>query len=164
MVPPNCTCSSTRSPSEARDFVCRHLLDHQLAHLVEDVRLVASELVTNAMMHARTPIALTLEELPFCVMLSVHDDSPLQPMTAVAHVDATRGRGMNLVEQFSNGWGISPGPEDDKTVWASFALRPVLMTAESAAAQVGRLPTSLCEGGGGREQARVERNATHFWT
>jgi len=130
------------SPSEARDFVCRHLLDHQLAHLVEDVRLVVSELVTNAVMHARTPIGLTLEEMPFCVMLSVHDDSPLEPMTAVAHVDSTRGRGMNLVEQFSNAWGISLGLEDDKTVWASFALRPVLMTAESAAAQVGRLPTS----------------------
>jgi hypothetical protein len=130
------------SPSEARAFVGRHLLDHQLSHLVEDVRLVASELVTNAVMHARTPIALALEELPFCVMLSVHDDSPLQPVTTVAHADAIGGRGMNLVEQFSNGWGVTPGLRDDKTVWASFALRPVLMTAESAGAQVGRLPTS----------------------
>jgi hypothetical protein len=93
-------------------------------------------------MHARTPIALALEELPFCVMLSVHDDSPLQPVTTVAHADAIGGRGMNLVEQFSNGWGVTPGLRDDKTVWASFALRPVLMTAESAGAQVGRLPTS----------------------
>ena len=43
------------SASQARVFVSRHLLAHDLANLVDDVRVVVSELATNAMLHAQTP-------------------------------------------------------------------------------------------------------------
>lgn len=48
------------SVARARDFVCTHLVVHDLLHLVEDVRLVVSELATNAVAHAQTPFAVTL--------------------------------------------------------------------------------------------------------
>lgn len=50
------------STSKARDFVCAHLAEHDLRHLVDDIRLVASELATNAMAHAQTPFSVTLAQ------------------------------------------------------------------------------------------------------
>jgi anti-sigma regulatory factor (Ser/Thr protein kinase) len=113
----------TLSASEARDFVCLHLAEHQLLYLVEDVRLVASELVTNAVMHARTPLTVMLQELPFCVMLTVRDDCPSSPVPGIADVGDTGGRGLDVIEQFSNAWGVTAEAERGKSVWASVATR-----------------------------------------
>ena len=49
------------SAAKARAFVREHLLAQGLRDLVEDVRLVVSELATNAMVHAQTPFVVTLE-------------------------------------------------------------------------------------------------------
>jgi anti-sigma regulatory factor (Ser/Thr protein kinase) len=43
--------ASPDSPAEARAFVVRLLVEHRLLYLVDDVRLVASELATNAVVH-----------------------------------------------------------------------------------------------------------------
>ena len=48
------------SAALARDFVYVHLVAHDLFPLVEDVRLVVSELATNAVAHAQTPFRVTL--------------------------------------------------------------------------------------------------------
>ena len=58
------------SASKARDFICQHLVAHDLLYLVEDIRLVASELATNAMVHARTPFILNLSEMDGVVLLT----------------------------------------------------------------------------------------------
>ena len=39
------------SASEARDFVMHHLVDYRLLYLVDPIRLVVSELTTNALVH-----------------------------------------------------------------------------------------------------------------
>jgi len=41
--------------------VTRQLVDHRLAYLVDEVRLVASELATNAVVHAATEFTVVLE-------------------------------------------------------------------------------------------------------
>lgn len=133
------------SASKARDFVCLHLTDHHLLYLVEDIRVVVSELVTNAVVHARTPLTVTIQELPLCVMLTVQDNSVSPPVTIVAKVGDTGGRGLDVIEQLSNDWGFSSGADDDKSVWASFATRPLFLTSRSAS-------TSEC--GVGREDIR----------
>lgn len=122
----------TTSASEARAFVRLHLHEHHLPYLVDDIRLVVSELVTNSVLHARTPLTVTIQAMPACVMLTVHDESPSTPVTAVRNMDATGGRGMDVVEQCSSDWGVTPGIKGDKSVWASFAVRPVPMTTEQA--------------------------------
>jgi hypothetical protein len=122
----------TTSASEARTFVCLHLVEHHLPYLVEDIRLVVSELVTNSVLHARTALTVRIQAMPACVMLTVHDESSSAPVTGVARVDATGGRGMDVVEQCSSDWGVSPGIRGDKSVWASFAVRPVPMGADQA--------------------------------
>jgi anti-sigma regulatory factor (Ser/Thr protein kinase) len=112
------------SVRQARDFVGAHLGEHQLPYLIDDIRLVVSELATNATLHARTPFTVTLDGLPDSVLLSVQDDSPSIPTTRNPPVMATAGRGLSIVDRVSRDWGITtPGPQRPKTVWASFDLR-----------------------------------------
>jgi anti-sigma regulatory factor (Ser/Thr protein kinase) len=48
------------SACEARAFVSGQLTAHRLVHFTESVRLVVSELATNALVHAHTPFSVTL--------------------------------------------------------------------------------------------------------
>lgn len=111
------------SASKARDFVCLHLVEHDLLYLVEDIRLVASELATNAMVHARTPFTVTLSASDATVLLAVRDDSTSVPVKAAPQAMDMRGRGLLLVEQLSREWGASTDGDGSKSVWASFATR-----------------------------------------
>lgn len=114
-----------RSASGARGFVRSHLEEHGLPQLVPGVQLVASELVTNALLHARTTILVTLEQLALCVRLTVHDDAATLPVSRISEVSDTGGRGLRLVEEYSAEWGFDVGTAGDKAVWATFALVPV---------------------------------------
>lgn len=118
------------SASSARDFVRGHLVDHDMPYLVEDIRLVVSELVTNAVVHARTPLIVTIQGLHFCVILTVQDDSDSPPATVYANVADTTGRGLDVVEQLSSHWGVSAEVGGGKSVWALFATRPIFMTPQ----------------------------------
>ena len=112
-----------RSVSRARHFVCSHLVEHRLSHLVDDVQLVASELAANAVQHAHTPFKVILEKADNSVLLSVQDGSPSPP----AHLASDRldpaGRGVSIVDLVSHRWGVTDGPGEGKSVWASFAAR-----------------------------------------
>lgn len=115
--------SEVESVPRARHFVCSLLIDHRLLYLVEDVRLVVSELATNAVRHAKTPIIVTLEQVDRSVLLTVTDGSLAPPVRqAVALLD-TGGRGLSIVALVSHDWGVIRGPGETKSVWASFALR-----------------------------------------
>jgi anti-sigma regulatory factor (Ser/Thr protein kinase) len=109
--------------SLAREFVRQHLLAHGLAHLVDDVRLVTSELATNAMIHARTPFVVTLSGLDGHVRLTVRDGLVSGPSRATPGAMDLNGRGLVLVERLSDDWGVSADGDGSKSVWASFATR-----------------------------------------
>lgn len=109
----------------ARDFVTAQLLRHELAYLIDDVRLVTSELVTNAERHAGSAFFVSLESLPTCVRLSVRDDAAAAPLLRIETADGAGGRGLAAVERLSTAWGITRTPTGGKSVWASFALRSV---------------------------------------
>lgn len=108
------------SAARARDFVCAHLLVHGLAPMVDDVRLVASELTTNALQHARTPLIITLERRGHNVVLSVEDGSSSLPIPRSVDGSAPRGRGLAIVDQLSTAWGVDVAAERSKAVWARF--------------------------------------------
>lgn len=117
------TLSLTSEPSSAaraRDFVCAHLLVHGLPSLVEDVRLVTSELTTNAVQHARTPFSLTLTREGHSVLVSVQDGSPGLPSLAAPDSSHPRGRGLAIVDRLSAGWGVDVATDRSKAVWARF--------------------------------------------
>jgi len=106
-----------------RHFVCSHLVEHRLSHLVDDVQLVASELAANAVQHARTPFKVILERANESVLLSVQDGSPSPPAYLAADRLDTAGRGVSIVDLVSHDWGVTDGPGEGKSVWASFAAR-----------------------------------------
>lgn len=113
------------SVATARGFICRRLEDHDLAHLEDDVRLVASELVTNALIHAGTAFLVTLRGTPGRVLLAVQDGSstvPVRPPAGLALEPG--GRGLAIVAELSDEWGVVRIHGRAKSVWASFATSP----------------------------------------
>lgn len=115
------------SPAKAGAFVERHLGLHELVYLVEDIRLVVSELVTNAVVHADTRVRVRIEEVPFCVKLTVYDESMDLPVLALhdrVSTDAEHGRGLWVTDACSADWGTDLGRGEGKSVWALFAVRP----------------------------------------
>ena len=82
-------------------------------HLV----LIGSELVTNAVLHARTELTLTLELRDDRVRISVKDRSKAPATLRHYRPDALTGRGLGVVAALSDRWGVSTAP-DGKVVWA----------------------------------------------
>lgn len=81
---------------------------------VEDVVLVVSELVTNALLHGHGTPVVRLLDGDGHVRVEVCDDSPLLP---VSHrVTPTSGLGLRVVEQLSSAWGASRRGRG-KVVW-----------------------------------------------
>lgn len=115
--------ASPTSAFQARTFVAQHLIDHRLLYLVDPVRLVASELATNALVHAQTAFNVTLAASDETVLLTVRDDSPALPTRRVAHATDLTGRGLDIVASVSLGWGTNDDGAGAKAVWASFAIR-----------------------------------------
>jgi anti-sigma regulatory factor (Ser/Thr protein kinase) len=111
------------SPSRSRAFIKAHLASHDLAALGEDMELVASELATNAVRHARTAFVLTLESDGRSVMVSVLDRGmgALVQASVASGLDATDGRGLMIVDTLSADWGVNRGTAFTK-VWACFAM------------------------------------------
>jgi anti-sigma regulatory factor (Ser/Thr protein kinase) len=109
------------SVGRARGFVAAQLAAHDLLHLDDDIRLVASELATNAVAHAATPFVVTLEQYDGSVRLVVDDGSVHHPLVGTAEPTALNGRGLVLVRDLSRDWGVSGGSDRGaKGVWATF--------------------------------------------
>jgi anti-sigma regulatory factor (Ser/Thr protein kinase) len=70
----------------------------------EPVVLVAHELVTNAVEHARTPLELSVSFDGAQVVVEVHDQSPLEPRLQPFNPSATRGRGLQIVAALATSW------------------------------------------------------------
>jgi anti-sigma regulatory factor (Ser/Thr protein kinase) len=112
------------SVAGTRRFVTAQLAAHDLLHLDDDVRLVASELATNAVAHAATPFVVTLQRFDGSVRLIVDDGSVHHPLVGVAEPMALNGRGLLLVQNLSSDWGVSGASDRGaKGVWAAFDVR-----------------------------------------
>jgi anti-sigma regulatory factor (Ser/Thr protein kinase) len=109
------------SASKARDFVCFHLVEHDEVDLVDDVRLVVSELATNAVAHAQTPFVVTLSLADQLVLVVIQDASTSVPVRRAAEATDLSGRGLMIVELLSQDWGTHTDVEGTKSVWASFS-------------------------------------------
>jgi anti-sigma regulatory factor (Ser/Thr protein kinase) len=83
----------------------------------EQLVLIGSELVTNAVLHARTELTLTLELREDRVRISVKDRSQAPATLRHYRPDALTGRGLGVVAALSDTWGVSAAA-DGKIVWA----------------------------------------------
>lgn len=91
--------------------------------LVDRAVLLASELVTNAVVHARTELRLRVELRGDLLHLAVRDGSPrLLRLVTIPDPEAEGGRGLWLVEQLARAWGVNRHPDGGKVVWCTLPL------------------------------------------
>ena len=79
--------SSPTSAGEARRFVDERCSSWGLSELCDDLVLPVSELVTNAVLHARTPTTVTVSLTGRFVEVSVRDTNPRPPVLRPVRVD-----------------------------------------------------------------------------
>src|SRR3954454_19388278 len=112
------------SAAKARAFVGSHLSQHDLPYLVDDVQLVVGELVSNVLVHARTAAGVTLQELPFSVTLTVRNGRAASSVARITKPIETSGRGLAVVDHWSDDWGVETAMNGEQAVWALFGVRP----------------------------------------
>jgi anti-sigma regulatory factor (Ser/Thr protein kinase) len=101
------------APAAARSTVA-DWLDGVLDHgVIEDVKLLVSELVTNAVRHPRRDgqIELTLALGRARVRVEVSDpgDGFRKPRVGAPPPEALGGRGLLIVDRLASKWGVSAG-------------------------------------------------------
>lgn len=100
----------------ARQFVRDVLQEPRWEDLTEVVTLLTSELVTNAIRHARSPCTVQLTACDSNVRVEVLDESPNPVSLRRAAPEAESGRGIELVDVLAGTWGMAPRPPG-KAVW-----------------------------------------------
>lgn len=103
----------------AREFLREWLHSVELAPLTEETELLASEVVTNALIHGDSDVSMDLRRYPNRVRVEVRDSDPhlaLPVSISLAEDEAEDGRGLLIVSAIASAWGNSPSGRG-KTVW-----------------------------------------------
>lgn len=139
-----------RAAGRARRWVREELTDMARLDLIDSAVLGVSELVTNALLHVRSEIALQIRDNSDGLRVEVYDDSPHLfagapnlPGESRATNPSTVGRGLLIVASVSQDWGIDYDGER-KCVW----FRPTAAVArdtDSAAHDVERRAAETAE-------------------
>lgn len=88
--------------------------------MIEVATLLVSEVVTNAVLHARSDLELHLISGGHFVRVEVSDASPAKPVVRDHSADALSGRGLALVQRLATAWGVQDRP-GGKVVWFEIA-------------------------------------------
>jgi anti-sigma regulatory factor (Ser/Thr protein kinase) len=107
---------------QARRFTARVCKAAGLsADLCDTCVLLASETVTNAVLHGRSPVRLTVIIGPQGIRVEVGDDNSRLPVLHAEHdLEALDGRGVLLIEACATAWGVLPD-RYGKIVWFEVA-------------------------------------------
>jgi hypothetical protein len=98
---------TARSARRGRRFIVQVLTDWQCDGLVDAAALLASEVITNAVLHARTALTVTIQRVEAdAVHVEVSDGSPYLPRRRPADEDATTGRGVRLLDALASSWSV----------------------------------------------------------
>ncbi len=104
------------SPARARQLLRQVLAEADRLDCLDAAELACTELVTNAVLHAHTPIDVTIE-VADQVWVGVHDRNVSLPLRRHYDPQATTGRGLALVAALTDQYGVSGAGPDGKTVW-----------------------------------------------
>jgi anti-sigma regulatory factor (Ser/Thr protein kinase) len=98
-----------RDVSEARHRVGLTISSWGLQPLCDDLSLLVSEVVTNAIRHGHGPVTLQIQRRPTGVRVEVSDLSTetitLQATLAAHHQEY--GRGLGIVDHLASAWGTT---------------------------------------------------------
>ncbi|GAA3767928.1 hypothetical protein GCM10022206_03210 [Streptomyces chiangmaiensis] len=98
----------------ARSFVDDRLSAWELAEMSDTLQLIASEIVTNALVHAGSNVDVRLRAFADHVRLEVRDSDSNPPVPSPLalveeeNAEAEHGRGLLIVEALSGSWHSSP--------------------------------------------------------
>ena len=119
------------SVGTGRRFVQRLLTQWHLDHLADVAVLLASEALTNAVVHAATSVRLEVrQDRELEVRVTDYSSAPvLSPVSALGlqslmtdpDLEAESGRGLMLIASLAERWGVTP-QDAGKTVWFSWTL------------------------------------------
>ncbi|WP_405629974.1 ATP-binding protein [Streptomyces sp. NBC_00016] len=116
------------SVRRARHAVAEVLPDALRPHLGDDLGLLTSELVTNAIRHGvyredEDLIELVLWPADGHYWLAVSDPGAGKPALAHPDADSESGRGLILVEGIATAWTVRPRPMRGTSVIAGLSFR-----------------------------------------
>jgi anti-sigma regulatory factor (Ser/Thr protein kinase)/anti-anti-sigma regulatory factor len=106
---------------QARQLVAQACAAWHLTDLTAIVALVATELVANVVRHAHTTMEFTVGLRDGRISLAVRDGSTALPRAVDAGLRDAGGRGLRLVRELSDAWGVLPVP-GGKVVWTTLAV------------------------------------------
>ena len=131
-LPHIATCTpgtGTGSVRVAREFTLTTLYRWGLAGRSEDIAIVVSELLTNALRHAlpgsggpqpQRAIRLGMIHHEPCVLCAVADPGRAAPVLRAPASLAETGRGLQIIGALSDTWGYTTLSDTGKVVWATF--------------------------------------------
>jgi anti-sigma regulatory factor (Ser/Thr protein kinase) len=88
-----------------------------------DAVLLVSELATNAVIHAGSSFEVVLSADGCRLRVEVSDDDGCVPAPPEPSLDAQGGRGLHIVGELADAWGVEAHQGDGKTVWFEVAGR-----------------------------------------
>ena len=100
----------------ARALLREVLAGGPLGTRLEDGELALSELVTNAVLHGRDPLAVRVIHGQEVLRVQVHDANPVSPSFSMLDPTAVTGRGLLLISAVCDRWGVEPS-SSGKVVW-----------------------------------------------
>jgi anti-sigma regulatory factor (Ser/Thr protein kinase) len=110
--------------ARARRFVRSTCVGWAVAdRAVEDIELLVSELVTNAVRHARSRANLKIERRDDVVRVTVSDESGAVPQLRDYGPEAIAGRGVLIIDRVARDWGVD-SLERGKRVWFEVEVEP----------------------------------------
>ena len=110
------------SAARARRFAEITLATWSCDEVVESARLMLSELVVNAVLHAGTRVVVRMSCTDGVVRFEVEDEDPTPlPAPKVMAPDVPNGRGLSIVDSLADAWGTKLTPHG-KVVW--FEISP----------------------------------------
>jgi hypothetical protein len=97
--------------------------------LTDDVLIVVSELVTNAVIHGQGTITVLVGIADGgMVAVGVRDEGPGRPRLEGVDDASPRGRGIAMVASIARDWGVLQDPAGGKMVWCLLANGPKVPT------------------------------------
>ncbi len=123
---------------EGREFVAEHA-PALPPETYDALLLLTSELVTNAVLHARTPLVLGLTVTADSVLVTVHDLDLTRPEQQ-PYVHREGGWGLSLVAALAEESAMEPHDEGGKTAWFRLPRRTLTHVEDDAAARRERRP------------------------
>jgi anti-sigma regulatory factor (Ser/Thr protein kinase) len=92
--------------------------------VLDAVGVMVSELATNALLYAGTVFEVTVEQHDGILRVGLTDFGGGEPQIQQRPPTVPHGRGLRIVNELSNDWGVVPSSEDEgKTVWFTLILR-----------------------------------------